>query len=119
MTSSKNTTEITNSEDLLDVRGIIARVEAGPWTINRGHGWFAIADQHQNVCHMPEPVDAQVEANARLIAAAPDLYAALKDLNEEVRAILDSMREHGDDELESAYQRAFSALALVNAQEVP
>ena len=60
----------------------------GPWTIRN---WTEVFCGRKRVCHVnaasKEPLnmmqDRQVaEANARLIAASPDLYAVLKELQE-------------------------------------
>lgn len=59
----------------------------GPWTFDRlGGGWGCIirngapAKDTFRIAELAE--SPQIEANARLIAAAPDLLAALQDLME-------------------------------------
>jgi hypothetical protein len=53
----------------------------GPWVIDRDQdGRCLINGERQFVCTIDAPVCESHEANARLIAAAPDLLAALKEL---------------------------------------
>lgn len=62
----------------------------GPWTI---HGWgednYEVNADDETVCNVPgfddETVDSdRAEANARLIAAAPELLAACRSLVDEI-----------------------------------
>jgi len=53
----------------------------GPWTINEWSGDFQIGPGAELVCEVPKGHGSQrleAEANARLIAAAPDLLEACK-----------------------------------------
>lgn len=71
---------------------------AGPWKVVRSStGWVSINDEKGKVADI-EPWRSAREANARLIAAAPDLYQALEEacevlerlghLSTEYRAVL-------------------------------
>ena len=55
-----------------------ARPTPGPWSADKwATGWTVSApDSHYSVCHLEGCNNA--DANARLIAAAPDLLAALE-----------------------------------------
>lgn len=50
-------------------------------------------------------------ANARLIASAPDLLAALEDTVEQLRLYLESVQDGMDDDAESAYQHGAAMIA--------
>jgi hypothetical protein len=103
----------------------------GPWTVKatfpdpeRGHTFEPVV----SVCGLYEgkPIrladipdvasrDTEEYANACLIAAAPDLLAALKGLLPEVLSILNTL-EGKDDDLESAYQFAHAQVAKAEGQ---
>jgi type VI protein secretion system component VasF len=51
----------------------------GPWTLIDDYGRFDVDSARHNVCSVSNH-DPRHEANARLIAAAPELLAALKEL---------------------------------------
>jgi hypothetical protein len=58
----------------------VLRFAPGPWTLTKFDQGFMIHDADGNLV---ETVYTG-EANARLIAAAPDLYAALEKLRDEI-----------------------------------
>lgn len=105
----------------------------GPWAAIRhgavvGGPEFSFAQgsgrkQIAMACVVPEGVDGDKDANAALIAAAPDLYAALDELLRVVEAtekaifdrslgLLPSEAEH-----EAAINRARDALAAVRGEQ--
>lgn len=47
----------------------------GPWLEN---GWYVISEGGDDVCHVHEAMQTTRAANARLIASAPELLAALQ-----------------------------------------
>jgi len=50
-----------------------------PWSVEkRGHADDICAKGYGVVCEMPDEPDSEARANARLIAAAPDLLEACK-----------------------------------------
>lgn len=55
------------------------RFTPGPWEVMLGHGgrWFIRVVKHSTP-YIAEQMDSTNPANADLIAAAPDLYAALE-----------------------------------------
>ena len=57
-----------------------------------------------------EDMEAECRANARLIAAAPDLLAALKDALRSARHDFDA-GEKGEAEFRAAYSEQFAAIA--------
>lgn len=74
------------------------RFTPGPWKVVRSStGWVSINDERGKIADI-EPWRSAREANARLIAAAPDLYDALEEacdmldrlghLSAEYRAVL-------------------------------
>lgn len=58
---------MTNNEDSM------SKHTPGPWTVGEKRGL-----KRGNYIVFPLPEDDEIDANARLIAAAPDLLAALK-----------------------------------------
>lgn len=79
----------------------------GPWRASLGrHVWRTFRDEQNRRCHTPiaeacetlQMKDGELAANARLIAAAPDLYEALKDaalIFEETAKDLTKIGQHG------------------------
>jgi hypothetical protein len=71
-----------------------------------------------SIAHMVNG-DGRVEANARLIAAAPDLYAALSDLMEVVDQMLEDTPELDEDPFPPGLVHAArAALAKADAEAV-
>ncbi|HEP7878028.1 TPA: hypothetical protein VDT20_005735 [Pseudomonas aeruginosa] len=90
----------------------------GPWEIERySDGLIQIvgdvrivSDDEENVTTVVEAVARGDEANARLIAAAPELLGALQDL--------DALRgpfPPSDDAVEAAWRKASAAIAKATA----
>ena len=77
----------------------------GPWDADKWAPGYTVSarDAHYSVCHLADCNNE--EANAHLIAAAPDMFAALE--------ILISLRDHplSAATLETAYTNARAALA--------
>ena len=77
----------------------------GPWHVNDETGWISAGRYaHRNVCLIADDLGDSDEreqglANARLIAAAPDLLKALEaitqhtDADKDMSAILEDIRE--------------------------
>ena len=87
----------------------------GPWQPFRKNGVNAVMDKDRNEvihwmgfdrCEIPEHVHA---ANARLIAAAPDLLAALQMLVEE------ACEDDRDPSLMKAFELSYAAIAKAKA----
>lgn len=62
----------------------------GPWTISKQFG--TVSGEHENVCRLCHDIGATDErekgmANARLIAAAPDLLAAVLSAADMLRRV--------------------------------
>ena len=86
----------------------------GPWTANRYVGerdnWFVRGPNDERVCGSGSgPV---VEANARLIAAAPDLYEALT----EMMASFDDRQINPNFKPQPAVAKAEAALAKARGE---
>lgn len=91
----------------------------GPWAaskIETEDRWPIIAENNGLIAYVTGQNEQGDEANARLIAAAPDLLAALIDCNEQLKQFIDSGGEEKDDEAESAYQFAFFAIAKAKGE---
>lgn len=103
----------------------------GPWSegvvvfdTSDGYGLIVYAPRDVVVAHGYGTERAEAAANARLIAAAPEMYAALRELEDSVRAVIDCMGPDGylptcgkpkTDELRFAHVQARAALAKVDA----
>jgi len=66
------------------MKSTLSQHTPGPWTVDGNHfqiwandGENAVASVYSTAS--PEPMASEARANARLIAAAPDLLAALED----------------------------------------
>lgn len=68
----------------------------GPWTAKTKTTRFAVTSQHLTVAHVIG-LDAAAKADARLIAAAPDLLEVLRLAEAALADIGDADREPGDD----------------------
>jgi hypothetical protein len=101
----------------------------GPWSIERygdGSSLVIHSDEDNRVCFMAtassdRPTShAAIRANARLIAAAPALYEALKEVTQAMTALtfegIDRGKGHWPawDKTAQAVDRARSALLLAN-----
>lgn len=80
----------------------------GPWHVGNdfeagiGRGWFVSGSGFVRA-NMVGPVDA-CEANARLIAAAPDLLDALREALHEINEEIEQRKCSGNDEYWAALQ---------------
>lgn len=90
----------------------------GPWTVEHygdGDSLVLHSDGNTRICFMATPGSSprafpQIEANARLISAAPDLYEALKDnLDRFVAAFPDAANYE-------PIKRGYAALAKAHPQ---
>lgn len=91
----------------------------GPWSRSREYG--VVASDGRGICSTggyqnnyvdPEELQAESMANADLIASAPDLLAALRDVREELYEIRDADSVPVGTEI---YLRAMQALETINA----
>lgn len=91
------------------------RFSPGPWEVGGldGNGQRVVSSEHIEICtcwhHSVGSIEKEMEANAHLISAAPDMYEALR-----VILALDGGEWHPERharEKEEAYQRARAALA--------
>lgn len=97
----------------------------GPWNAEDGEALvFAanglrVADAHCD--DQPDMSEDQEDANARLIAAAPELYAALTKLRDQVETWAESEDSDGHSEIVNWTEmcEARAALALVDAPVSP
>jgi len=102
---------------------------AGPWVLEAGrtiktqHGEFCLTYQHDKRGNPSfRPVDgwSELDANARVIAAAPELLAALRALASTARTFRNVPQE--DQEWtsidEDALTVAFAAIAKATGEEV-
>ena len=80
----------------------------GPWQVRHAEGLFAIASEGGWVATMDGEDENVDRANARLIAAAPDLYDALKAA-ESALAVAASYRDD---------HKALMQVTLDNARDV-
>lgn len=90
----------------------------GPWAISRNTSMSVVGKNDRPVCstggYQDNRVDSSVllaenEANARLIAAAPDLYEALKEADAELETLACAMGLTS--ELVAVCERVKAALA--------
>ena len=83
----------------------------GPWTCNANYvtQHYMVWDADGNYHEMRDEV-AEMDANARLIAAAPDLLAALETLTREW--------DLGRSPLASEWSKARAAIALANGPDL-
>ena len=80
----------------------------GPWTVsvNRSQGTFSVWDEYGNY---HETKSADMDANAQLIATAPDLLEALKAMRAEYDPLYD---DHYSKDLIKLVDRAISKASL-------
>ena len=78
-----------------------------------------IAQTHDDCAAAPEQTVKEVIANAYLIAAAPDMYAALKDCIEAMSCAVDCtlVPEYINDMLKDALQKADKSLQKARGEE--
>jgi hypothetical protein len=96
----------------------------GPWIVNVDPRYpnepciDAVIDGmvwHIALCHNAAgPDDGSAEANARLIAAAPDLLASLRDALPALRAEVEKQTAAGAEQARSRYETALSVLAKID-----
>jgi hypothetical protein len=88
----------------------------GPWRhqINRmGHIWWVLANGTEKPIHIAEVIGSTREADARLIASAPELFAALDALT-----ALDDGDESFAWEHSSLFENARAALAKARGESL-
>ena len=107
------TLELAEPIPSVDVHGDAPeRFTPGPWNVDSVDGGFVFADKtSQRIadCYCDEQPDManwRIEANARLIAAAPDMIAALKGLTRWLRA----HAEHEDEFFVQSMAQADAAI---------
>jgi hypothetical protein len=90
----------------------------GPWKHGKGvDGHYRIYRRKSVICQFGEGIDEDwrecknSKANARLIASAPDLLAALKELVDAEYASSDKFGAAEIDRIESAMKKARAAIA--------
>lgn len=88
----------------------------GPWVVDPEENWIVTewrSTEHglqTLICDMMDEEAPQYEANAHLIAAAPELYEALLECVEEIRAVNMVDGEIKDKDTEAVYTKAKAAL---------
>jgi hypothetical protein len=84
----------------------------GPWTLDScANGWSLLANGSDVTT---EPFDCS-DADARLIAAAPELLAALKMCKQALKNYIDS--GYDEDEDQEAYAAAMAAIRTAERRE--
>jgi hypothetical protein len=79
----------------------------GPWNTDDTKSFYVFAAEQSGVTHGPFVANASTAANARLIAAAPDLLAALR----QCLVIVDAHRRAAGGEGDIAAMNARAAIA--------
>ena len=103
--------------------GVVSAFTPGPWTVEHygdGDSLVLHSDGNTRVCFMATPgssprVFPTIEANARLIAAAPDLYEALTAMEAE-KADYMRLNNLGDPAKEHTNKMARAAIAKADGQ---
>ncbi len=105
---------------------------AGPWTIARSEGGYdpAVVDSRDGTIAQIEgkgwsrALDIEVEANARLIAAAPDLLAALQRIAVDASIVIELINQMSTDPdpetwIEGIVRAAKGAIAKATGEVLP
>lgn len=87
----------------------------GPWTRCVSDQGYSVIAGYLQICELPKILDAECEANARLIAAAPDLLAALEGLIADDYARAEQIADDTSC-CHSTEEQRFDAIALIDAR---
>ena len=88
----------------------------GPWAYQEksdAYTHIVRAPENRFICQLRQDRSGIAEANAHLIAAAPDLYAALQEAEE----ILSDLPDEGDSYIQEVRRQANQALAKARGED--
>jgi hypothetical protein len=88
----------------------------GPWSADKWAPGYSVSapDSHHTICNLTDCNNA--EANARLIAAAPELLEALKGLRDRAAKDAETYAQNGNESIWAFISDATDAIAKAEAR---